>query len=144
MDARLPGPGLKYVTGDADEVTKVEQLLKQGIVEGFVFARGNVITTNVYLDPAGAVLNTRKRSLAHNAASHQAAGNGDFLVIGRHVFLVKLRLFVDFVGQVADGKSGGGKGLNAQFADLGQVISADEFLFAAFHFIYFGRTKVRR
>src|SRR3712207_1923670 len=67
--------GLEDETLNADDVTDVEQLLENLIVEVFIFARTDVIARNIDLNSAFAILKFRKAGLSHHTTAHHTAGN---------------------------------------------------------------------
>ena len=76
VDGDLAGLGLEDLTGDFEDVADVPRLL-----EGLVVVDAEVVTGDVDLDVALAVLDLGEGGLAHDAAGDHAAADGDFLVL---------------------------------------------------------------
>ena len=85
VDGDLAGLGLEDLTGDFEDVADVPRLF-----EGLVVVDAEVVTGDVDLDVALAVLDLGERRLAHDATGDHAAADGDFLVF--EVFVVVLDL----------------------------------------------------
>src|SRR5690606_36036648 len=82
VDGYFAGLRGEYVSGYADNVADIQQLLEDCVVEGFVFPRTKVIAPEVQLNPPGVVLQFREGGRSHDAPAHNATCDGDILVIG--------------------------------------------------------------
>ncbi len=125
MYGGFPGFGFEDAAFYADDVAEVEQFFEDGIVEGFVFARAYLIAIDVELDAAGFVLQHGKRGFAHDASSHEPAGEADFL----KVVFFRVVLLENFFGMGIYIPTFGRVGVDAELNNFLQVFPAHDFLF---------------
>ena len=72
---------LEDETFDADEVTDVEEFLKDLVVHVLVLVGADVVTGDIHLDSALAILQLHKAGLAHDTAAHHTSGDDDLLLL---------------------------------------------------------------
>ena len=72
---------LEDETFDTDEVTDVEEFLKDLVVHVLVLVGADVVTGDIHLDSALAILQLYEASLAHDTAAHHTAGDDDLLLL---------------------------------------------------------------
>ena len=87
VDGDLAGLCLEDETAYADDVANVEQLLEDHVVKVLVVLGADVVTGDVDLYAALAVLQLHEARLAHDAAAHHASGDDDLCLL---VFLERL------------------------------------------------------
>ena len=148
MDANLARLCAEHIALDADEVAQVEELLEDGVVEGGVLAICESVTSDVDLDASFRVLQFCKSCFAHDALRHDAAGYADvsavlgcrsladvisFLVLADDGQVNKVFLYLR--AESVCGVLCSGIRVDAQVAQLLQVISADNLLFAQFKYV---------
>jgi len=112
----------EHGTADLNEVAQVNELPKK-LVVGF-FAEN--VTLQVHLDPAAAILDVRKRSLAHDPDRDHSPNQGDLFAFGKLAGLECLRGLGVGVG------SRPGQAwrvwLDAKVAQAGELFSANKLL----------------
>ena len=82
MDRELSGFGQEDKSFDPYDITYVEQLLEDLVVQGrFRIAVADVVTADVDLNPSRMVLQFEERCASHDSAAHDSAGDRDVLQI---------------------------------------------------------------
>ena len=128
MDTGLTHLGDKDIACHADDVANVEQAFEDGVVEGLVLIGAYLVTLDVQLYAAVAVLQLHKRGGAHDAAAHDAACYADVLEEGV-VLREFLQYFCAFGVHLIEGC---GVGVDTQVLQLCQRIAAYLFLLSKF------------
>ena len=114
---------------DAYEIANVQQFLKYYIINVLVFARTDIIARDVNLDSPFRVLQFHKRSLAHDAAAHDTAGDAD---LARFAFSVVAKVFFYFFRKCICFIFCCGIRVDTHLAQLLQAVTSYDFLFAQF------------
>ena len=125
---QLAGVGEEREALDAHEVADVQQFLEDRVVERRIAFGTDVVAADVDLYAARVVLQLEERGAAHDAARHDAAGDAHLL----KVLLVGVVVVGDFTRRGRHLVTGGGVGLDAQFTERRERLSAKLFLFAEF------------
>ncbi len=122
----------EYKTFYADNISDVEQLLKNLVVHGFVVAGANLVAVYINLYPPGMILQFGKRSLPHHPETHQTSGKGNI----REIVFCVIVIFPDFSSRSIHFILGCRVRINTQFAQLLQRISSDQLLLTQFQMIH--------
>ena len=125
QNAGLPCLGGEGGAFDSHHVAAVEQLLEDGVVEGFVLAWTQLIPVQVNLHAPAGILKLGKRGFSHDAAGENAACKADFAVIG------KVRSQCCSMG--VHGVCRGRVWVNSQLTELLEALQSDAFLFRSDH-----------
>ncbi len=129
VDGELARLGDEGETLDSDYVADVEEFLEDGVVHCFVLARADIVTLNVYLDPAFGVLKFEERRRAHNAPGHHPSRYANVLKI---TFL-RIVSFGDALCGRVDRIEWRRIWFDSQFSEFPKRFSAKLFLLASFY-----------
>ena len=123
---QLTRVGAEGKTLDTDEVTDIQQLFEDRVVERRVALGADVIAADINLDATRVVLQLEERGTTHDAAREHTTGNLHLLEAGR--LLVKM--FGNLGGRGRHVETLGGIRLNAQIAQRFERVATQNFLFA--------------
>ena len=110
LDARFPRPGGEALALDPEEITDIE------LGGDLDVTRVEFLSIEVNLHPAGDVGEIEEATLAHVAVSGHTARNGHSLAVGKGL---------TDLGNGAAGPEGATVGIDSQFAELRQFLTAD-------------------
>ena len=137
--------GTEHKTLHTDEVTQVQQLLEDDVVQVFVLSGTDGVALHIHLDATLRVLQLGEGGLAHDALAHDAACNADHATVlrcGGFAHVVAFFIFPDD-GQVLevlydvcapriDGIFCGRIGVDTHLAQLLQTLTSANLLFTEF------------
>ena len=119
--------GAKNESLDTDKITDVKQFLKDFIVQVFVVVRADVVTGNVYLNSAFAVLKFYKAGFTHHATAHHSSCD-DYLAF----FFLFLETVFNVGRESIGGILGSWIGVNAHRAQFLQALATANLLLTKF------------
>ena len=137
--AELAGLGDEGEALDSDYVSDVEKLLPHRVVHGLVVAGADFVALHVDLNASALVLELAEGRGSHYAAAHEPSGYAHLLEIA--LLGVVSGLYLSRTG--VDRVFGRGVGFYSEFAEPGQRLPAQKFLFAVFHICVFFVVKSR-
>ena len=118
----LAGLCLEHEAADADNVADVKQFLEDRGVHIFVLTRADVVTGDIDLDTAFAVLKLHEAGFAHDTAAHHTSGDDDLRLLSL------LEVLLDVGAESCYGELSSGVGVDAHLAQLLQALAAANLL----------------